>query len=61
MSKIEFEKMFSEGFIKDVEEIYIKGNGNEAIVVLDYGKELLELKLGFRILPKEESEEINGR
>lgn len=54
MSKIEFEKMFSEGFIKDVEEIYIKGNGNEAIIVLDYGKENLEIKLGFRILPKEE-------
>lgn len=54
MSKMEFEKMFSEGFIKDVEEIYIKGNGSEAVVILDYGKELLEIKLGFKILPKEE-------
>lgn len=54
MSKMEFEKMFSDGFIKDIEEIYIKGNGNEAVVVLNYGKENLEIKLGFRILPKEE-------
>lgn len=56
---MEFEKQFSEGFIKDIEELIAKGAKN-ATVILDYENELLEVDLSFRIRPKEKSEDDNG-
>jgi len=52
-----FEMEFSEGFIKDIEKLYLKGNGKPMSIDMDYGSENLIINLSFDIVPKERKSE----
>lgn len=48
---MEFKKDFSQGFIKDIEDLFARGDS--ASVILEYEKGYLQIDMSFKILSKE--------